>query len=530
MTGFSRLWHNLAINRPPHSSEITDSYRFSRIENLFLIGLALLALLAFWILVPRGIPLELPLVASCLDIFIAISSYLIFLMMMMVHGSKADARKTLSASSLFVVGAFSAFHAFFADQEDTQAIISLGDLVGGLVFGLILLPEALRKTFASRWTPLLFFSAALLGGSSLAFLIDSPFVRTVVDFPWFFHLPAFLGYGLGGLRLLAKHSTGRDARMLGWMGLILALSALLSPIPEMWTRLWWFAAFAKASAFLLALILFLQSIHLVLLKLWKSNEEIQTLNDKLQASVLELNATNKELKSFTYAASHDLQEPLRTISNYLGIIEEDYAKHFDPEGREYLGFTISASKRLKNLIEELLVFSRIQRSAAPLLPTSLSMMADVALSHLALAAEEENADITKEELPTIFGDETQLIYLFQNLLSNSIRYRHPERSPQIRIRSTSPPEGGWTLEFEDKGMGIPAEHHEEIFQPFHRLHAASQIPGSGLGLAICRRVMTYHQGSIHVLRSEPGRGTTIALHFPAKIQETSDLENGTQSA
>ncbi|EME69868.1 Signal transduction histidine kinase [Paramagnetospirillum caucaseum] len=221
-----------------------------------------------------------------------------------------------------------------------------------------------------------------------------------------------------------------------------------------------------------------------------------------------LERSNADLERFAYVASHDLKTPLRVITGYAQMLDRRYRDKLDEEANEYIAFLTAGTKRMYRLITDLLHYSRINSQAKPLQPVSAARAADIAVSNLKAVIEESGATVTVGGLPTILADESQLSSLFQNLLGNAIKYRHPERKPDIRIEAVRLSGTIWRMAVKDNGIGLEPEHFERIFVIFQRLHADSAYEGTGIGLALCQRIVTRLGGRIWV-ESKPGEGSTF---------------------
>jgi PAS domain S-box-containing protein len=226
--------------------------------------------------------------------------------------------------------------------------------------------------------------------------------------------------------------------------------------------------------------------------------------------------TNEELQEFAYAASHDLQEPLRTILIYSELIERDCRDQLDGRARELLQQVLDNGRRMRGLIEDLLLYSRSGLSDVTLRPVAGEVILDQALQTLRGIIEQVGATITRDPLPVIVGNDAQLSQVFQNLLSNAIKYRKPEERPRIHI-SASSTEGQATFRVQDNGIGFNQRYADQIFGLFKRLHGRS-IPGSGIGLALCRRIIDRHRGRIWA-ESQPGEGTAFLFTLPVAGQQ-----------
>jgi PAS domain S-box-containing protein len=234
--------------------------------------------------------------------------------------------------------------------------------------------------------------------------------------------------------------------------------------------------------------------------------------EKLQEQKLELERSNTELERFAYVASHDLQEPLRTISSYLQLLERRYLKNLDENATRYINFTVDAANRLQNMIGGLLEYSRVETRGQPFEPVNFESVLRQTVENLHSAVAESGAGITHDPLPTVMGDRGQLSRLFQNLLANSIRYRSQE-PPRIHVSAVKQ-DSEWVLSVKDNGVGIDPEYKDQIFLIFQRLHGRD-VPGIGLGLSIAKRIVERHGGRIWV-ESEPGKGATFYFTIPAQ--------------
>ena len=245
-------------------------------------------------------------------------------------------------------------------------------------------------------------------------------------------------------------------------------------------------------------------------------DEIRMLNADLERRVEErtadLRQSNEDLKQFAYVASHDLQEPLRTITSYTQLLENRYKEHLDGNAREFMTYIVEAAQRMSNLINDLLRYSRVANSdGLPPQRVSLVGIIEGVKLNLMKMIHETEAEVTYGDVPDVGGDETQLIQLFQNLVVNAIKYRRPQEAPRVHISAI---DEGDCLHFliHDNGIGIDPIYHERIFGLFKRLHGR-EIAGTGLGLAICRKIVEKHRGKLWV-ESSVGVGSTFHFTLP----------------
>lgn len=225
-----------------------------------------------------------------------------------------------------------------------------------------------------------------------------------------------------------------------------------------------------------------------------------------------LRRSNAELERFAYVASHDLREPLRTVTSFVQLLERRYKGRLDAEADDYIRFAVDGAKRMQQLIDDLLEFSRIERAGAPTEPASLERVLEQALFNLDAAVREASARVTHDPLPTVVGNHSQLVAVLQNLLANALKFRRAE-PPEVHV-SARREDNAWTVSVADNGIGIEPRYFDRLFQMFNRLHTRETYPGTGIGLAICRKIVERHGGRIWV-ESEPGKGSTFRFTLPA---------------
>jgi len=227
---------------------------------------------------------------------------------------------------------------------------------------------------------------------------------------------------------------------------------------------------------------------------------------ELKQKTDELMHVNKELEQFVYVASHDLQEPLRTISNFAGLFEEEYSDKLDEDTNQYLKFIVDASSRMQNLIKDLLDFSRIGRKIVFEIIDSNKILLEI-IAEMGSSIKESNAKIKYPDLPSLKGNAVELKQLFQNLISNAIKFRKKDVPPEIEITAEEK-ETEYLFSVKDNGIGFEEEYKDKIFIIFQRLHNATEYPGTGIGLATCKKIVTQHNGRIWV-ESKLGEGSTF---------------------
>jgi signal transduction histidine kinase len=258
----------------------------------------------------------------------------------------------------------------------------------------------------------------------------------------------------------------------------------------------------------------------------RGEEQIRQLNADLERRVAErtrelaersqdLERSNTELQQFAYVASHDLQEPLRTISSFTQLLAKRYSGQLDDKAREFINFAVDGCQRMQTLINDLLAFSRVGSECKPLQPVRCDAALDRALKNLRVAIQESGVDIRRNALPVVMADEVQLAQLFQNLIANSIKFR-ATLPPCIQISALR--QGAtWTI-IGDNGIGISPEQSDRIFIIFQRLHNRSEYSGTGIGLATVHRIIQKFGGKIWA-HSELGLGTTFYFTLSDRVRK-----------
>ncbi|WP_246074990.1 sensor histidine kinase [Nonomuraea terrae] len=227
----------------------------------------------------------------------------------------------------------------------------------------------------------------------------------------------------------------------------------------------------------------------------------------------ELRRSNSELEQFAYVASHDLQEPLRKVASFTQMLEQRYAPELDDRARQYIHYAVDGAKRMQLLINDLLDFSRVGRVTGGRSPTETGAVLDRALDNLSAAIDDTSATVTRDELPQVDGNPTQLTQLFQNLIENAIKFRS-EEPPRIHIGARRAGDM-WEFSCSDNGIGVEPKYADRIFLIFQRLHPREVYPGTGIGLALCRKIVEYHGGQLWLDGEAESRGATFRWTLPA---------------
>lgn len=246
-----------------------------------------------------------------------------------------------------------------------------------------------------------------------------------------------------------------------------------------------------------------------LLRMRRAEEALQKSNAALQAANEALRLSNEDLQRFSYAASHDLQEPLRTISSFATLLHRGYRDKLDPEGGEFLTYIEKAASRMSLLVKDLLIYAQVgDQNAYAAKPVAIASVLLQAETNLEQSLAQAEAEVAHGELPTVLGNEGQLVQLFQNLIGNAVKYCALDHKPRVHIKAENHSGNEWLFAISDNGIGIAPDYQEVIFGAFKRLHG-QDVPGTGIGLAICRRIVERHGGRIWVESSGVGHGATF---------------------
>ncbi|GII20986.1 sensor histidine kinase [Planosporangium mesophilum] len=249
----------------------------------------------------------------------------------------------------------------------------------------------------------------------------------------------------------------------------------------------------------------------------RAHVQVEQANQLLEQQAAELTRSNRDLEQFAYVASHDLQEPLRKVASFCQLLQRRYAGQLDERADQYIAFAVDGAQRMQRLINDLLAFSRIGRITSGFTEVDLDRVVSEAAAQLNWRSEQVDASVTWSGLPTVRGEEPLLSALFTNLISNSLKFRHPDRSPHVRIEAERVGDE-WQISCADNGIGIEPEYADKIFVIFQRLHPKNEYPGTGIGLAIVKKIIEYHGGRVW-LDAEAEEGTVIRFALPATADE-----------
>lgn len=238
-------------------------------------------------------------------------------------------------------------------------------------------------------------------------------------------------------------------------------------------------------------------------------QELRQLNEEIENQNLLLSISNNELEQFAYVASHDLQEPLRMITGFLSLLEAKYKDQLDEKAQEYIHYAVNGAARLRQIIIDLLEYSKISKDNSEAQATDLEETIKTVIQLLSGTIKEKNAQISWNKLPKVLGQRAPLNQLFYNLISNALKYQTPGVPPEINISVTEMP-NAWKFTVSDNGIGIDSEFHKKVFVLFNRLHSKSEYEGTGIGLALCKKIVEKHGGEIWV-ESEVNQGSKICF-------------------
>lgn len=244
-------------------------------------------------------------------------------------------------------------------------------------------------------------------------------------------------------------------------------------------------------------------------------EELQAARDRLEHQTADLARSNRDLEQFAYVASHDLQEPLRKVASFCQLLERRYAGQIDERADQYIHFAVDGAKRMQQLINDLLDFSRVGRQAAPMSSVDLDDCLHQTLAGLEATIRGSGATVTADALPPVRGERGLLVQLLSNLVGNAIKFRS-EQPPQVHVEVRQAGPDSWEFSCRDNGIGIDAAYADRVFMIFQRLHPKDVYPGTGIGLALCKRIVEYHGGRIWIEDNGPAAtGTTVRWTMPA---------------
>jgi signal transduction histidine kinase len=244
----------------------------------------------------------------------------------------------------------------------------------------------------------------------------------------------------------------------------------------------------------------------------EARREAENLNTELDKIITQLKESNEQLERFAYVASHDLQEPLRKVNSFTQLFERRYSDLVDEKGQKYIYYIKDGTLRMQQLISDLLEYSRINTQGKEFREINTAQIVEEVKDLFNLKLQETNGKIVTGELPKIYGDESQIRQVFQNLVGNAIKFKKQGVDPKIVIRAEKAV-SNWVFKVKDNGIGIDEQYKDRIFVIFQRLHSKEAYEGTGIGLAICRQIVKRHGGEISFI-SEPGHGSEFIFTIP----------------
>ncbi|MCA1941876.1 MAG: PAS-domain containing protein, partial [Caenispirillum bisanense] len=247
----------------------------------------------------------------------------------------------------------------------------------------------------------------------------------------------------------------------------------------------------------------------------RAEAALKAAKDAAESALREVEAANAQLGQFAYVASHDLREPLRMVISYLDLLQRRHGAQLAPEAVEFMTHARDGAQRMNQLLLDLLAYSRVGRGEEGPAEVAVAQVLRAVAANLELALRESGGTLVlPEAVPVVVGARPELVSLFQNLIGNALKYRHPDRPPRVEVTAEADPAAGRAVfRVADNGIGIEPRFHERIFQIFQRLHPRGRYEGTGIGLALCRRIVEHHGGTIRV-ESEPGVGSTFTVTLP----------------
>jgi len=251
------------------------------------------------------------------------------------------------------------------------------------------------------------------------------------------------------------------------------------------------------------------------IKRFQIEEDLRERSHELERANKELGQSNKELEQFAFAASHDLQEPLRMVTSFTQLLTQRYLGKLDVEADKIISQVTDGANRMSRMISGLLEYSTLQTQASQFRAVNLNEVLDNVLANLASSIRETGAIVTKDSLPPVRGDDRQLAFLFQHLLANAIKFRKETNAPRIHVGSLPDKQPDWHFFVRDDGIGIDPKYFGKLFSVFRRLHGAKDYPGTGIGLALCKKIVEQHRGQIWI-ESAPGKGSTFHFTIPSQ--------------
>jgi signal transduction histidine kinase len=443
-------------------------------------------------------------------------------------------RMVMVAVGFLAMGILQIAHSIPHPGQPFVFLRSMASLAGGAGFLHVCLPQRLLLR-AIAWRRLLIWTVvagslfvavwALVPGAPLPVMVrDDEF--TLITYA--INITAGLSFLVAAMQLMSDfwQTDRRSLWMLAGMAALFGLADILFRFSSMWDNTWWSWHLVQLVAAGIVFYEVMAEHRLTVARLrdaLKERERAQgalrhlneTLERRVSAQTADLKRSNDELAQFAYIASHDLQEPLRSIKGFLDLVIKRQKDRLDEDGKQCIEFARDGAERMRTLIGALLSYSRISTQAKTLAPCDTRAVIERVMGDLSFAIQDCGARVIWGALPVVSGDNQQLGQVFQNLVSNALKFRGAA-PPVIRI-SAKRDGAFWQFSVADNGIGIEPRFAEQIFEVFHRLHSREEYAGSGIGLAICRKIVRRHGGKIWV-ESSLGRGATFHFTLPAAGQ------------
>ena len=404
-------------------------------------------------------------------------------------------------NAICAMGLLDGFHATVHAGNAFVGLHSVATLAGGLLFALAWAPKgSLPHRFPTRWVVL---GSVIIGAGSLAF---SGFLPLMVENGEFtalaktFNIVGGIGLFAGAARLVVvwRRTQRPDDLLFVVHALLFGAAAIMFEQSALWDAAWWGWHGLRLAAYGVALYYTVLSVR---------------YEEQLAERAKALEDANIALQQFAYSASHDLREPLRTMSGYAQLVQDEYSKQLDERGVRWLQRITGGTERLERLLAALLDYTRAGDEGTDTTETALNAVVDEAVDSLEALIQQRDASIfVMDDLPLVLADPAQLRLVFQNVLSNAIKFC--ETAPRIEV-SASVSDAWCQVAVDDNGVGIPVDQRERAFQLFKRLSGGARAEGTGLGLAICRRIVERHGGKIWIEAGKGGHGTRVCFTLRA---------------
>jgi signal transduction histidine kinase len=429
------------------------------------------------------------------------------------------------AGAFIAMGLLDAAHAANGVGNAFVWFHSAATLAGGTLFSLVWIPHQIRKGL--RIWPIAIACISIVVAFALAsdrlpmMLQDGAFTTVARGL----NIVGGLLFFAAGGRLLLDYRVTRshDDLLFALLCGLFGGAGVLFEHSQLWDLTWWAWHFLRIFAYGIGLWFVVVHVRREETKLRRSNSALARARRVLEKTVADLERSNRELEQFAYVASHDLQEPLRMVGSFTQLIDQRYRDRLDDNGREFITYAVEGAHRMQELIQSLLVYSRVGSRGPQFTQTDCQKVMDAILSDQYTALEESGATITVAALPRVPADATQLGHLFHHLIVNAIKF-HSDRPLAIHVLAEER-DREWHFAVQDNGIGIDPQYAERIFTLFQRLHTRDRYPGTGIGLAICKKIVQQHGGRIWV-DSQPDRGATFHFTLPAYRETSVDDGSG----